>query len=103
MSRIRSRQSTGPIAASPKFDDSDPSVEGEDIDSEASSEKDQTELELEKLVFGDEAGFQEGLGAYTRKSHIFDQEEIEGVQRGDDQLQEPGEGVEGVDDADVRT
>ncbi|MCJ1430636.1 hypothetical protein MMC29_008554, partial [Sticta canariensis] len=99
MSRIRARQSTGPIAASPTLDDSDPSVEG--IDSEASLEKDETELELEKLVFGDEAGFQEGLSAYKRKSRIIDQEEIEGVQRGDDQLEELGEGIEGVDDADL--
>ena len=27
-------------------------------------EKDQTELELEKLVFGDDKGFREGLGSY---------------------------------------
>lgn len=101
MSRIRSRQSTAPIAASPTFDDSDPSVEG--IDSEASLEKDETELELEKLVFGDEAGFQEGLSAYQRKSYIIDQEGREGAQRGDDQLEELEEGIEGVDDADVRT
>lgn len=96
---MKSRQSTGPIAASPTFDDSDPSFEG--IDSEESEEKDETELELEKLVFGDEAGFQEGLNAYKRESHPIDQDGIEGDQRGDDQHEELGEGIEGVDDADL--
>lgn len=98
---MKSRQSTGPIAASPTLDDSDLSFEG--IDSEESLGKDETELELEKLVFGDEAGFQEGLTAYKRISHTIDQEGIEGDQRRDEQLEEPGEGIEGVSDADVRT
>ena len=33
-------------------------------DSDDPMEKDETELELEKLVFGDDAGFQEGLKSY---------------------------------------
>lgn len=101
MSRRKSRQSTGPIAASPTSDDSPLSFEG--FDSEESLEKDETELELEKLVFGDETGFYEGLGTYNRKSYALDQEAIEGDQRGDEHLVELGEGIEGVDDADVRT
>lgn len=101
MSRMKSRQSTAPIAASPTSDDSDPSFEG--IDSEESLEKDETELELEKLVFGDEAGFQEGLGAYKRKFRTIVREGVEEDQRGVEQLDELGEGIEGVDDADVRT
>lgn len=101
MSRMKSRQSTRPIAASPTLDDYDPSFEG--IDSEESMEKEETELELEKLVFGDEAGFQKGLSAYRRESHTIHHEGIEGDQRDDDQLDEHGEGIEGVDDADVRT
>lgn len=98
---MKVRESTAPIAASPKLDDSDPSFEG--IHSDESLEKDETELELEKLVFGDEAGFQDGLAAYRRKSPAIDQEGIEGDQRGDPQLEELGESIEGVDDADVRT
>jgi len=58
-------------------------------------EKDETELELEKLVFGDEAGFQEGLSTYRST-----QAELSPVSD-DEILQDRGEGLTGVDDADV--
>lgn len=98
---MKSRQSTGLIAPSPTSDDSPSSFEG--FDSEESLEKDETELELEKLVFGDEIGFYEGLGTYNRKSHTLDQEAVEGDHQGDEHLEELGEGIEGIDDAEVRT
>ena len=53
-------------------------------------EKDETEEELERLVFGDSAGFREGL-------RDFSLEEEEGAE-GEDEA--PG-GLEGLDDAQV--
>lgn len=58
-------------------------------------EKDETELELEKLVFGDEAGFREGLSTYhstqAALSPLSD----------DEVLRDGGEGLTRIDDADV--
>ncbi|KAI9834929.1 MAG: hypothetical protein M1819_002652 [Sarea resinae] len=62
------------------------------------AEKDEVELELEKLVFGDEAGFLEGL-----KTHPSG--ELEDLSQGgsevEDQTDEEAGGLEGVDDADL--
>ena len=67
-------------------------------------EKDATELELEKLVFGDDAGFREGLKSYTQAAGISESSEEEG------EGEEEGAGIgdvgeeedlEGVHDADV--
>lgn len=73
-----------------EFSDSYNGLESDDI-----MEKDETELELEKLVFGDEAGFQEGLSAYrstqAAPSPVSD----------DEVLQDGGEVLAGIDDADV--
>lgn len=81
--------------------DSDSSFNG--FNSDDSIEKDKTELELEKLVFGDEAGFQEGLSTYERKYHTVEND-LEGGDRLDDgQVEEDQEGLEGLDDADVCT
>lgn len=64
-------------------------------ESDVSMEKDETERELEKLVFGDDAGFNDGLGflgqkAYTPKDLVrpktnkdAEEEDIEGVQDSD--------------------
>lgn len=57
------------------------------VDSEP--EKDETEEELEHLVFGDSAGFREWLKSFPQ------QEATEGT---DEQV---GTGLEGLDDADV--
>jgi len=65
------------------------------LESDDPMEKDETELELEKLVFGDEAGFQEGLSTYRST-----QAELSPVSD-DEILQDRGEGLTGVDDADV--
>ena len=55
------------------------------------SEKDDTEIELEKLVFGDSAGFREGLRDFA----------IDKQQDYDQAAGESAAGLEGLDDADV--
>jgi U3 small nucleolar RNA-associated protein 18 len=56
---------------------------------------DEDELELERLVFGDSAGFREGLKGFTgdkaRREEVVD-----------DSLEDGATGLEGLDDADVR-
>jgi len=65
------------------------------LESDDPMDKDETELELEKLVFGDEAGFQEGLSTYkstqAAPSPVSDDEVLQGG----------GDGLAGIDDADV--
>ncbi len=65
-------------------------------------QKDETEIELERLVFGDELGFLNGLKSIqddTAPALVGEAEpQAEGAEN-----EETGEGLEGVDDADVRT
>jgi U3 small nucleolar RNA-associated protein 18 len=66
-------------------------------------EKDATEIELEKLVFGDESGFREGVRSHKLECTLeenYPSEDGFPVSEGE---REPGddEGLEGVDDADV--
>lgn len=65
-------------------DDSD----GE-FESDGEPEKDETEVELERLVFGDSAGFREGLRDFARE------------EREDEGAEEETTGLEGLDNADV--
>jgi len=72
-------------------------------DGDVYTDKDDTELELEKLVFGDDAGFHNALrtfedGAVASNSTLpySGDEEEEG-----DQAPGEAEGLEGVNDADV--
>lgn len=81
--------------------DSDSSFNG--FNSDDSMDKDKTELELEKLVFGDEAGFQEGLSTHERKYHTAEQVLVGGDHLDDAQVEQDQEGLEGLDDADVCT
>lgn len=91
-----------PAVALPQPHESDSSFNG--FDSDDSTEKDKTELELEKLVFGDEAGFQEGIRTYERKYHTAEHNLVVGGENLDDyQVEHDQEGLEGVDDADVCT
>ena len=67
--------------------------------SDEAVEKDETEIELEKLVFGDDSGFHEGLISYTDDSNglrsLMDgesQEDRNGLEKAN---------LEGLDDADV--
>ena len=87
--------------ALPQPHDSDSSFN--DFDSDVSTEKDKSELELEKLVFGDEAGFQEGLSNYERKYHTVEHDLVVGEHLDDDQVERDQEGLKGLDDADVCT
>ncbi len=65
------------------------------VESDDSIGKDKTELELERLVFGDEIGFQEGLKPHRQRAAPLSQP---GEQ---DRLED--EGLEEIDDADVCT
>ncbi|MCJ1484023.1 hypothetical protein MMC06_004191 [Schaereria dolodes] len=70
-----------------------------------SMEKDETELELEKLIFGDSAGFQEGLKLYRQEDIELDSPDDEESEAGDDGAGDKEEnveqGLETVDDADL--
>lgn len=81
-------------------DDSSESFNG--YDSAESKEKDATELELEKLVFGDELGFYDGLKSLNDAAAPGTGSDAE-TPVDDDGDELIGEGLEGVDDADVRT
>ena len=94
----RQNRSQGALARS--FNDSFEEFDGND--SAESKEKDATELELEKLVFGDEVGFYDGLKLPTAAS-IPGSEDKAKIQVEDDEYEGIEEGLEGVDDADVRT
>ena len=67
-----------------------------DVESEVDSEpeKDATEEELERVVFGDSAGFREGLGNWALEEEEEEEEEEES--EGNDTS-----GLEGLDNADV--
>ena len=65
------------------------------FESDDPMDKDQTELELERLVFGDDAGFQEGLSSYRSDKVVLSPESR------DEALQDGAEDLGGVDDADV--
>lgn len=81
-------------------DDSSEFLSGDD--SVEWNKKDATELELEKLVFGDELGFYDGLKSANHATVSRTGKDAElSVDADVDKLTE--EGLEGVDDADVRT
>lgn len=77
----------------PTQDDSSDSYNGFESDDPAA--KSDTELELEKLVFGDDAGFKEGLRSYKRDRAVLSPESDEEHLRGE------VEDLGGLDDADV--
>ena len=77
------------VSASNSMDNSN----GMEVDELAG--KDKTELELEKLVFGDEVGFHDGLNLHGQRVAPDSQPAEQGL------MQE--EGLEEIDDADVCT
>ena len=83
--------------ATPKLDESIDDFEG--LDSDEIMEKDKTEIELEKLVFGDESGFHERLKSY--KDTFTDSRDLVDGDR--QQVQDGLEvgNLEDLDDADV--
>ena len=69
------------------------------LDVEDPIEKDRTEIELEKLVLGDESGFHEGLKSYKHGSTDF-QGLLDGERQQPQGSSEDGK-LEQLDDADV--
>ena len=71
----------------------------EPLDDEDPIEKDKTEIELEKLVFGDDSGFHEGLKSYEAGGPNF-QGLLDGERQQIQASLEDGK-LENLDDADV--
>ncbi len=80
----------------------EPSDNFEGLESDDPLEKDETELELEKLVFGDEAGFYDGLKSHQEGAF---RTRLEAAEYHQDmaQISDEDQGLRGVDDADVRS
>ena len=100
-SKVPSRKPSAMSKPLPAAED-DLSDNFEGLDSDDPMEKDEIELELEKLVFGDEAGFHEGLRSHREGVPLtkFDTStELEDAAEVSDE--DPG--LEGVDDAGVST
>lgn len=92
-SKTRTLSETIQQPTPPAQDENSDSYNG--LESDDPMEKDETELELEKLIFGDEAGFQEILSTYRSTQAVLS------PVSDDDVLQDGGEGLTGIDDADV--
>lgn len=72
-----------------------------DVEDNAAMEKDATEAELERLVFGDEAGFREGIKSHVQQAasaFATDGDEAPREQTPED---EQDEALEGLDDSAV--
>ena len=83
-----------------------PEERNHDGSGDDASEKDATETELEKLVFGDKSGFREGIRSHKRYSSELtfednDNPEDEPYASEDERASGDDKGLEGVDDADV--
>lgn len=70
-------------------------------DDDESMEKDEVELKLEKIVFGDESGFHQGLKSHKDKISSQAFENIEKIEVDDNKNEEQKNGIHDVDDADV--
>ena len=64
-------------------------------------EKDNSEIELEKIVFGDQDGFHSDLRSYNNR-HTFQISDIVGDSQQESQEELVDKAPEGLDDADVR-
>ncbi|KAI9761655.1 MAG: Golgi-to-ER vesicle coat component [Chaenotheca gracillima] len=87
----------------PKQDEVDAEM-ASDGESDDPMEKDATELELERRIFGDEAGFREGLRSHTRAGDGLESSsdvELEDGELDKGPSKDVGEGVAGLDDADL--
>lgn len=67
-----------------------------------SPNKDATELELEKLLFGNEDGFFEGLRSYEDIGHVGGSAVLDATGGIDNDSDEQDVALQGVDDQDVR-
>ena len=82
----------------------DKSLEPDNNDAESNDDpmdKDAAEEELEKLVFGDDAGFREGLRAHTQQGPTFGGVERHGSEDEEHQESAGEDDLEAADDADV--
>ena len=73
---------------------------GDGIESGEPLEKDETELALEKAVFGDDEGFKEGLRLHMHEQNGMSSS-ADSVHEAKQEVDEEEEGLEGLDDADV--
>ena len=106
MTRFRSRKpvKNAETIQQPAPPTQDDSSDAEDhLESDDPMEKDQTEVELEKLVFGDDAGFLEGLKSHRQEVARLDVDQLEEVGEGKDTSADEDEGLEGIADADVKS
>ena len=71
------------------------------IESHHPMQKDQTELELEKAVFGDEAGFHNELASHSLDALVYGSESEESGQEHASSKARAEEGLEAVNDEDV--
>lgn len=104
MTRLRSRHLAKDAGAfqqsTPPTHDEFPG-DGDHLNSDDPMAKDETEVELEKLVFGDCTGFLEGLKAHRQAPARSDFEQLEVGEDADPDVEEDG-GLEGIADADVK-
>lgn len=104
MTRLRSRKPAETAAATqqpaPLTQDDFTDVE-ENLDKDDSMEKDETEVELEKLVFGDDAGFLKGLQSHGHGVSRLDLGQLEESNDVDTDDAEDN-GLEGIADTDVK-
>jgi U3 small nucleolar RNA-associated protein 18 len=70
-------------------------LQGDDVDG---SDKDSTEEELERLVFGDSSGFRDGLRSFAQADQIGKGKELV---LAEEDVEDGQTGLENVDDADV--
>ena len=81
--------------------DHDAEVDNGDIHSDVSMEKDDTEEELEKLVFGDNAGFLKGLNSHQAGYELQAASGRGGSAEGVEGDEDEGEGMEDYADDNV--
>ena len=91
--KIRTRINTVQQPTSSNHSEMSESYNG--FQSDGIAEKDEIELELERRIFGDDAGFLEGLNSYRHGEAAL------GSESADDGLQRAQEDLREVDDADV--
>ena len=71
------------------------------VESDDPMEKDENELQLERMVFGDEAGFQSNLRYHAAEDDLVEVEHHGEIHEQDFSIKEERAGLEGVADTDV--
>lgn len=77
----------------------------EDIENNDPMAEDATEAELEKLVFGDEIGFREGIKSHIRETHDLvsddDGGDAENEEHDERDVEQGGDDLGALDDSEV--